>query len=81
MEKNEIIDNKTFYVMGNKMTNPLLTDFYLLTMLYAHWKNNRHECPAVFDMYYRKCPFGMNVIPIYILNSVVFNLRRCRRML
>ena len=64
MEKNELIDNKKFYVMGNKMTNPLLTDFYLLTMLYAHWKNNRHECPAVFDMYYRKCPFGMNVITL-----------------
>ena len=61
MDRNENIDNKKYYVMGNKMTNPLLTDFYLLTMLYAHWKNNRHECPAVFDMYYRKCPFGMNV--------------------
>ena len=61
MDKNETIVNKNFYVMGNNMTNPLLTDFYLLTMLYAHWKNNRHECPAVFDMYYRKCPFGMNV--------------------
>jgi nicotinic acid phosphoribosyltransferase len=54
-------NNDEFYIMGKKLTNPLLTDFYLLTMLYAHWKNGRHNNPAVFDMYFRKCPFGMNV--------------------
>jgi len=65
MDQHESFDNSNFYIMGTKMTNPLLTDFYLLTMLYAHWKNNRHESPAIFDMYYRKCPFGMNVYISY----------------
>jgi nicotinic acid phosphoribosyltransferase len=49
------------FEMNNKTTNPLLTDFYLLTMLYSHWENKRHNDHSVFDMYFRKCPFGMDV--------------------
>ena len=58
--ENENKENKLFEV-NNKIINPLLTDFYLLTMLYSHWENNRHNDHSVFDMYFRKCPFGMNV--------------------
>ena len=74
MEKT-FFDNKRFYYMGTYLTNPLLTDFYLLTMLYAHLKNNRHNDPAVFDMFFRKCPFGMNVfVIIYNFFSIQFTV-------
>ena len=48
------------YVNFN-LVNPLLTDFYQFSMIYAHWKNGRHNEPSVFDLYYRKNPFGLNV--------------------
>jgi nicotinate phosphoribosyltransferase len=51
--------------LGTEIVNPLLTDFYQFSMIYAHWKNGRVDDKAVFDLYYRKCPFGMNVL-IYL---------------
>lgn len=42
----------------NNFVNPLLTDFYQLTMAYAYWKNNRHNDHSVFDLFFRKNPFG-----------------------
>jgi nicotinate phosphoribosyltransferase len=41
--------------------NPLLTDFYQFSMIYAHWKNGKSNDYSVFNLYFRKCPFGMNV--------------------
>lgn len=41
----------------NQYIRPLLTDMYQLTMCYAYWKNNHHNDPAVFDAFFRKCPF------------------------
>lgn len=37
--------------------NPLLTDAYQIKMAYGAWKAKRHDDPAVFEMYFRKCPF------------------------
>lgn len=37
--------------------NPLFTDFYQVTMMYAYWKNGRHNEHAVFEAFFRKCPF------------------------
>jgi nicotinate phosphoribosyltransferase len=42
----------------NPLVNALLTDLYQLTMAYAHWKNGRHLDPSVFDLFFRKHPFG-----------------------
>jgi nicotinate phosphoribosyltransferase len=36
----------------------LLTDLYQLTMAFGYWKNERHSQRAVFNLYFRKNPFG-----------------------
>jgi nicotinate phosphoribosyltransferase len=45
-------------MLRNNFIQPLLTDVYQITMAYAHWKNGRHEEPAVFNLFFRKNPFG-----------------------
>lgn len=42
----------------NQLVNPMLTDFYQITMAYAYWKAGVHEGEAVFDLFFRKNPFG-----------------------
>ncbi|XP_061341777.1 nicotinate phosphoribosyltransferase 2-like isoform X2 [Gastrolobium bilobum] len=42
----------------NPMVTPLLTDHYQFTMAYAYWKAGKHQERAVFDLYFRKNPFG-----------------------
>jgi len=41
----------------NKLVNPMLTDFYQITMAYAYWKAGVHDEEAVFDLFFRKNPF------------------------
>ncbi|KAK6152732.1 hypothetical protein DH2020_012371 [Rehmannia glutinosa] len=40
------------------MVTPLLTDLYQFTMAYAYWKAGKHNERAVFDLYFRRNPFG-----------------------
>lgn len=42
----------------NPMVTPLLTDLYQFTMAYAYWKAGKHNERAVFDLFFRKNPFG-----------------------
>ena len=42
----------------NPLVSALLTDLYQITMTYAYWKTNRHNDPAVFELFFRKNPFG-----------------------
>lgn len=42
----------------NPMVSPLLTDLYQFTMAYAYWKAGKHQERAVFDLFFRKNPFG-----------------------
>ena len=45
-----------------KPTNPLVgalfTDLYELTMAYGYWKAGIDQDHAVFDLFFRHCPFG-----------------------
>ena len=41
----------------NGLVNPMLTDFYEITMAYAYWKAGVHEEEAVFDLFFRQNPF------------------------
>lgn len=56
------INNQHQDYLDCSIVNPLLTDFYQFSMIYAYWKNGRNDDKAVFDLYFRKCPFNMNVI-------------------
>ena len=40
----------------NSLVGPMLTDMYQISMTYAHWKNNKVDQPAVFDLFFRKNP-------------------------
>jgi len=42
----------------NSFVSPLLTDLYQLTMAHAYWKCGRHNDKAVFDLFFRRNPFG-----------------------
>src|SRR5262245_15472969 len=43
---------------STRLTGPLLTDLYQLTMAYGYWKAGKHDDAAVFDYFFRRCPFG-----------------------
>jgi len=42
----------------NSLVNAMLTDLYQLTMAYAYWKSGAHGQEAVFDLFFRRNPFG-----------------------
>ncbi|CAA6667659.1 unnamed protein product [Spirodela intermedia] len=40
------------------MVSPLLNDLYQFSMAYAYWKAGKHKERAVFDLFFRRNPFG-----------------------
>src|SRR3989338_64088 len=49
----------------------LHTDLYQLSMAYAYWKNGRADAHAVFDLFFRKNPFGGEFTVFAGLSEVV----------
>ncbi|WOL11862.1 nicotinate phosphoribosyltransferase 2 [Canna indica] len=60
VKKNALICPTAAAIRGatNPMVTPLLSDLYQFTMAYAYWKAGKHLERAVFDLYFRKNPFG-----------------------
>ena len=46
------------YAPTNPLVGALLSDTYQLTMAYGYWKAGRQNKKSVFDLFFRKCPFG-----------------------
>lgn len=53
----------------------LHTDKYQINMMYAHWINGTHNDRAVFDMYFRRLPFGNGYAVFAGLERVVNYIR------
>lgn len=41
----------------SSFVRPMLTDMYQITMVFAYWKQKRHEDRAIFELFFRKTPF------------------------
>jgi nicotinate phosphoribosyltransferase len=69
------VNNTPFYI-SQGLPLPLFTDFYELTMAYAHWKSGTMNLPAVFTLTFRSNPFkggytvaaGLRSVADFILN-------------
>ncbi len=56
----------------------MLTDLYELTMAYGYWKKGKHKDKAVFDLFFRKNPFGGEFTIFAGLEEVVRSLHAFR---
>lgn len=56
----------------------LLTDLYQLTMAYGYWKNGESETEAIFNLFFRKNPFGGGYAISCGLDTVVEYLEQLR---
>lgn len=48
---------RDYPVIDEYTVNPLLTDYYEITMAYRYWKAGRANDTAVFELFFRKNPF------------------------
>jgi nicotinate phosphoribosyltransferase len=53
---------------------PMLTDLYELTMAYGYWKTGKERDKAVFDLFFRKNPFGGEFTVFAGLEEVIRSL-------
>ncbi|TDB68083.1 nicotinate phosphoribosyltransferase [Arundinibacter roseus] len=55
----------------HEISDSLLTDLYQFTMAYGYWKAGKAEQEAVFNLYFRKHPFGGGFTIACGLSSVI----------
>lgn len=55
----------------NRLVTPLLTDLYEYTMACSYFQSGRHEDRAVFDLFFRRNPFGGEYAVFAGLSEVV----------
>jgi nicotinate phosphoribosyltransferase len=51
-------DAKSSEKPRNQYVSALLTDYYQITMAFAYWKLGKHNDESVFDLFFRRNPFG-----------------------
>lgn len=56
----------------------LHTDKYQINMMYAHWIHGTHRTKAVFDVYFRKLPFGNGYAVFAGLERIVHYIESLR---
>ncbi|MBD0382617.1 nicotinate phosphoribosyltransferase [Paenibacillus sedimenti] len=56
----------------------LHTDKYQINMMYAHWLQGSHKEKAVFEVYFRKLPFGNGYAVFAGLERIVHYIRNLR---
>lgn len=59
----------------NDLINPLLTDFYQITMAKAYFDSGKHLESAVFEVLFRKNPFKGEYTIFAGLNEVLLFLK------
>ncbi|MBS0350829.1 MAG: nicotinate phosphoribosyltransferase [Proteobacteria bacterium] len=62
----------------SNLYSPLLTDFYQLTMAQGYWYNAIAEKEAVFQLFFRRCPFQSDYVVQCGLNEVIEFLNQWR---
>lgn len=60
------------------MISALHTDKYQVTMSYAHWKNGSTNHRRIFDLYFRRLPFGNGFAVFAGLERVIHYLQNLR---
>ncbi|MEQ2466584.1 nicotinate phosphoribosyltransferase [Niallia sp. Sow4_A1] len=56
----------------------LHTDLYQINMMETYWRDEKHERKAVFELYFRKLPFGNGFAIFAGLERILSYIKNCR---
>ncbi|KAI0980769.1 hypothetical protein GJ496_010873 [Pomphorhynchus laevis] len=55
---NSLMSSESSNLLASNTHGSMLIDYYEIKMVYALWMNGKHEQHAVFEAFFRRCPFG-----------------------